>query len=478
MEQNSEAILDAFGKNVEDVFTALFQDPLSKMKPDTTVPHLLVIDALDELPDRAKDRVLNLLTAFFSKLPPWLRLFVTSRPDEHIKSAFAARYDPFELLVDEKKNRADVRAFLRERIARSCFKHYTVDDLDLDVFTKFKADLRSVLADIKKPFERSIDTYTEAIRQARSDDEQGYQELLKIDDRRPDVRQPFKDFKEAFRLAAKAQEVLKAAFADQWSDPDPAFKDCDIRHPVDTARKDWMHKLPGLKVDEPGLKARESAQRKLEDKLNGEAFRLTDLARITIKSSRLSELTAALRHLEGLQGWKIEVCKNKYKYPSPLGYRDINVLYSLPIDGERVLVEVQFHIESMIEAKKQAHGFYEIIRKKLPVAVKGTKIKELELQEYVNKRLTSSQVDAAVDQMEQKADGLFIYARLLQEHAKKLLDIKREVSGEKATLTFQDVTDLPDGLDDLYMENFKRVFGKDEVMLLFFCIKLLVILSI
>ena len=50
------------------------------------------------------------------------------------------------------------------------------------------------------------------------------------------------------------------------------------------------------------------------------------------------------------------------------------------------------------------------------------------------------------------------------------MNIKREAGGEKATLTFQDVTDLPDGLDDLYMENFKRVFGKDKVMLLAFAV--------
>ena len=56
------------------------------------------------------------------------------------------------------------------------------DIRDRIISNKFKVDIRNILAEIKEPFERSIDTYDEATRQARTDDEQGYQELLKIDD--------------------------------------------------------------------------------------------------------------------------------------------------------------------------------------------------------------------------------------------------------------------------------------------------------
>ena len=70
------------------------------------------IDALDELPPAAGTlgAVLRLLSPPRSRLPPWVRLFVTSRDETAIKRERLSAFTPTELRVDEARNVQDVRA--------------------------------------------------------------------------------------------------------------------------------------------------------------------------------------------------------------------------------------------------------------------------------------------------------------------------------------------------------------------------------
>ena len=90
----------------KELFAALFTAPLLKVESPET-PSLIILDALDELPKQGQKPLLSVIAAQLSTLPPWLRLFVTSREEPQIKAALA-KFEPKELRADEAKNRADV----------------------------------------------------------------------------------------------------------------------------------------------------------------------------------------------------------------------------------------------------------------------------------------------------------------------------------------------------------------------------------
>ena len=112
------------GEAVDDpaeLFTALFETPLLVSEVQAPeIPLLVIIDALDELPKESQKPLLAVIASQLSRLPPWLKLFVTSREEPQIKRALSS-FKPKELRADEAKNRADVEVYLRT-IARQHIK--------------------------------------------------------------------------------------------------------------------------------------------------------------------------------------------------------------------------------------------------------------------------------------------------------------------------------------------------------------------
>ena len=90
----------------KELFAALFTSPLQKVKSPAK-PSFIILDALDELPKQGQKPLLSVIAAQLSTLPPWLRLFVTSREEPQIKAALA-KFEPKELRADQAKNRTDV----------------------------------------------------------------------------------------------------------------------------------------------------------------------------------------------------------------------------------------------------------------------------------------------------------------------------------------------------------------------------------
>ena len=95
----------------KELFEALFEKPLAQVAAPLEAL-LIIIDALDEIPKEEQKALLDLITKHFIKLPPWLRLFVTSREEAQIQKALAP-FKPMELRADETRNRADVEVKLR-----------------------------------------------------------------------------------------------------------------------------------------------------------------------------------------------------------------------------------------------------------------------------------------------------------------------------------------------------------------------------
>ena len=79
-----------------------------------------------------------------------------------------------------------------------------------------------------------------------------------------------------------------------------------------------------------------------------------------------------------------------------LGYSDINLNVSVYLpDLERIhICEVQINHQLMLEAKKEAHLYYEEVRSLMPL-ICGADSEDV--QAYLMECLNSSQVDAAVE---------------------------------------------------------------------------------
>ena len=417
-------IKQIFSKDIEDIFREMFTEPLSKIQPPDGT-RVILIDALDELPANAKTRVLRLISENFLNLPEWLRLFITSRNEAVIKMHLR-KFSPYDLLVNEQKNLQDLRTYLRS-LASPYFKDFDVVDLKVDIRSKFRIEIKDeILKLIGENFLASRMVYDDAVSQT---DQEGLKKLQEVRDVRPpdrELRQQFSTLREGYVLCKKVHPMV-------WK---------------------VLQSIAGSSVQvlDGGLKTEKSAERKLEKEYDGDASRLKDLVRFSIIAEEPSLLLATMQHLETLEGWKMISCKNKYASPTPLGYRDVNTCFRVSsLGNDDLLIEIQFHLKIVIEVKEKAHKFYEKIRVELPNICKGSADQD-KLQAYIKQRLDSSVLDAAVEKMEKKTEGLFVYAKLLGDH------IERVAEKKQGKLTLEDVTTLPDGLDEVYQENFSRVF--------------------
>jgi tetratricopeptide (TPR) repeat protein len=77
---------------------------------------LIVIDGLDETVRDGRSDLAEILSADAQKLPAWIAIVVTSRPEEPILRQFAA-LQPVLIEADSAENLDDVRAYIGERLA-------------------------------------------------------------------------------------------------------------------------------------------------------------------------------------------------------------------------------------------------------------------------------------------------------------------------------------------------------------------------
>ncbi|HGS5368739.1 TPA: (p)ppGpp synthetase RelV [Vibrio cholerae] len=108
-----------------------------------------------------------------------------------------------------------------------------------------------------------------------------------------------------------------------------------------------------------GTKSRQRALEKVELELDGQAERITDLARATIVANDVASLVTAYETLSR-EATVVKV-KNRFKNPAESGYRDLNVLVQLPKTG--IIAEVQLHLAAIAQVKSGAeHQLYEQIQ--------------------------------------------------------------------------------------------------------------------
>ena len=116
----------------------LVAKPIAKVRtPADGKSKVIVIDALDEIKKEWLPDALRLITQHLAKLPPWIRIIITSRDEEVIKNALLTTFSPTELRCDEKRNRSDVSAYLRSVAMDNVAAEIKPSDLERDVRREF-----------------------------------------------------------------------------------------------------------------------------------------------------------------------------------------------------------------------------------------------------------------------------------------------------------------------------------------------------
>lgn len=140
-----------------------------------------------------------------------------------------------------------------------------------------------------------------------------------------------------------------------------------------------------------GVKSQQRAKEKVEKKLNGQADRITDLARATIVAQDLPSLVRAYQQLH--QQASVLQVKNRFKTPAPSGYRDLKVLVQMPHSG--LIAEVQFHLDEIAKIKSgEEHVLYE-------------KIQHIERTAMLENRDLNTFEKAKVDQLRNQSLSLY-----------------------------------------------------------------------
>ena len=95
--------------SLPDAFRVLLHDPLHALNRDD--PMLIVVDALDETKTDVKSDFLQLIAEEFSRLPKWIKIFITSRPELQVQKKLQL-LNPVEILPDNHHHQVDLKHFI------------------------------------------------------------------------------------------------------------------------------------------------------------------------------------------------------------------------------------------------------------------------------------------------------------------------------------------------------------------------------
>lgn len=100
---------------VEELFALLLKEPLNNVKdPGRNI--LMVIDGLDESEYQGRNELLDVIANQFSKLPQWIRLFLTTRSEINIADSLK-HLQPLHLDENQEENLKDIRLFFEMQLS-------------------------------------------------------------------------------------------------------------------------------------------------------------------------------------------------------------------------------------------------------------------------------------------------------------------------------------------------------------------------
>jgi WD40 repeat protein len=104
-------------ETISDAFRVLLNDPLHALEKRETL--LLVIDALDESNVAGKSEFLELISEEFPKLPPWIKILITSRPELPVREELQ-HLNPVQIFPHDKNNAEDLLKYIRNFLSPIC----------------------------------------------------------------------------------------------------------------------------------------------------------------------------------------------------------------------------------------------------------------------------------------------------------------------------------------------------------------------
>ena len=103
-------------KDAAELFDYLLANPLRSVINGGRGRYFIVIDALDEAGEAGRNPLVEMLARNAQRLPDWLCLVVTSRPEFDVRAPLQA-LNPFLFDTKSESNRADIRDYLRRELA-------------------------------------------------------------------------------------------------------------------------------------------------------------------------------------------------------------------------------------------------------------------------------------------------------------------------------------------------------------------------
>jgi len=103
-------------KDPAELFDYLLANPLRSVIGGGRERQFIVIDALDEAGEAGRNPLVEMLALHAPRLPDWLGLVVTSRPESAVQTPMQG-LNPFVLDTRTEANRADLRDYLLQKLA-------------------------------------------------------------------------------------------------------------------------------------------------------------------------------------------------------------------------------------------------------------------------------------------------------------------------------------------------------------------------
>lgn len=122
---NLSQLLSNPNVNAGALFDALIVQPLATdiLRPPT--PRVILIDGLDEATSDGQNSLAGFIAREFTKLPDWLRIIITSRPDPEVMVPLQ-EWDSWTLEAEDPRNQQDLEQYVREML-KAKFPHGVPD---------------------------------------------------------------------------------------------------------------------------------------------------------------------------------------------------------------------------------------------------------------------------------------------------------------------------------------------------------------
>lgn len=122
-------------KDPAELFDYLLANPLRSVIGGGRERYLIVIDALDEAGEAGRNPLVEMLARSAPRLPDWIGLVVTSRPESAVKTPLQG-LNPVVLDTRTEANRADIRQYLSHELAPQLKGHPDADQLVEQILEK------------------------------------------------------------------------------------------------------------------------------------------------------------------------------------------------------------------------------------------------------------------------------------------------------------------------------------------------------